>query len=322
MTTLAWVFATSVSAPSLRLARGPWLVFMTIACFWQSNAEAWPSQEAIARFSGYSSRAVRDFVAVLERLGIVRLRRERRPNGCDRIYYAPGFVTLLELAAFVDRFPRERAKPLRPNAPSVSPTLPTIAHPPATAAAAPPERASMEHRDQDQIEPSSCETTGKTLAVATEEQKVEVTKSDEEIGTKALVARMKRKHPTRAAPRWFDEGELALVAACSAALEGNAESKLLAHHDAIVGAFLASTDRAPTVRFIWEKLDHFFDHVDRGRRRRLADERSARMCPVAERSESAPIPIHVPAAQRIPYEQMSADLARLFGPDWRKHVPR
>jgi hypothetical protein len=27
------------------LPRGPWLVFIAVACYWQSNAEAWPSQE-------------------------------------------------------------------------------------------------------------------------------------------------------------------------------------------------------------------------------------------------------------------------------------
>jgi hypothetical protein len=62
------------------LARGPWLVFIAIACHWQANAEAWPSQETIAAFTGYSSRAVRDYVDVLERAGVVRLRRERRPD--------------------------------------------------------------------------------------------------------------------------------------------------------------------------------------------------------------------------------------------------
>jgi hypothetical protein len=113
------------------LSRGPWLVFMTIACFWQSNAEAWPSQETIANFSGYSSRAVRDFVAILERLGIVRLRRERRPSGADRIYYAPGLVTLVELAAFVERFPQ-------------GPVKATYSHLPEASSAAPPEASSME----------------------------------------------------------------------------------------------------------------------------------------------------------------------------------
>ncbi|MGO9836357.1 MAG: hypothetical protein ACLP1X_19320, partial [Polyangiaceae bacterium] len=74
-------------------------MFIAIACYWQSNAEAWPSQETIAGFSDYSARAVRDYVEALERVGIVRLRRERRPNGSERIYYAPGPVTLTALAA-------------------------------------------------------------------------------------------------------------------------------------------------------------------------------------------------------------------------------
>jgi hypothetical protein len=256
----------------------------------------------------------------------VRLRRERRSNGSDRIYYAPGFVTLLELAAFVqrfprERFPRERAKPLQRAAPPAEPSLPSLAHPPEAAAAAPPEEASMEHRDQDPIEPSSCEATGEIRAATTKEQKLAVTKEDEEIAQKALAARMQRKHPTRRPPRWFDAGELVIVAACSAAIEGDAETKLLAHSDAIAGAFIASRDGPPTVRFIWEKLDHFFDHVDRGRRRRLADERKVRMRLDAECAESAPEPTRVHAATRVPYEQMSVDLEKLFGRDWKKQGP-
>jgi hypothetical protein len=35
--------------------RGPWQVFIAIACYWQANAEAWPSQETIATFTGYVS---------------------------------------------------------------------------------------------------------------------------------------------------------------------------------------------------------------------------------------------------------------------------
>jgi hypothetical protein len=297
------------------LARGPWLIFMTIACYWQSNAEAWPSQETIASFSGYSARAVRVFVAVLEQLGIVRLRRERRSNGSDRIYYAPGLVTLIELAAFVERFPRERAKPLGP----APPAPPTVPHPPETAAAAPPARVSMEHRDQDQIRTSSCERPVEEPPRPAEEQQVEVTKEDEEIARKALAARMERKHPTRPAPRWFDARELAMVAACAAAVGGDAEAKRLAQSDAIAGAFTASKEGPPTVRFIWEKLDHFLDHVERGRRRRLAEERNARMR--AEPERSAPRPMRAPPVA-IPYEQMASDLEKLFGADWRKHVPR
>jgi hypothetical protein len=302
------------------LARGPWLIFMTIACYWQSNAEAWPSQETIASFSGYSSRAVRVFVSVLEKLGIVRLRRERRPNGSDRIYYAPGLVTLIELAAFVERFPRERAKPLRPEPAPAPEAPPTVTHPPEAFAGAPPARVSMEHRDQDQIRTSSCERPVEEPPRPAEEKQVEVTKEDEEIARKALRARMDRKHPTRPAPRWFDARELAMVAACVATVGGDAEAKRLAQSDAISGAFTASKDGPPTVRFIWEKLDHFLDHVERGRQRRLAEERNARMRAAAERS--APRPIRAPAAPSIPYEQMAADLEKLFGADWRTHVPR
>ncbi len=53
---------------------------------------------------------MRDYVAVLEQRGVVGTRRERRRNGADRIFYAPGLVTLIQLAAFVERFPRQRAK--------------------------------------------------------------------------------------------------------------------------------------------------------------------------------------------------------------------
>jgi hypothetical protein len=301
------------------LAKGPWALFIAIAVHWQSNAEAWPSQEALARFSGWSSRAVRDQAAILERGGVIRLRRERRADGSERIFYAPGLVTLAALAEFVERFPRERAKPLRAEAPPVAtPPPPTVTHPPEDPSGAPPEAASMEHRDQD-LEPSSCEApalaTDAAGAVAEEEQ-VEVTKEDQEIARSALAQRMTRKHPARPAPRWFDARELAMVAACAAAVVGDAEAKMQAQRDAIAGAFVASKDGAPTVRFIWEKLDHFFDHVDRGRRRRLADEREARSR--AQRDASTPPRVvRVPAAT-ISREQIDADLERIFGPGWRR----
>jgi hypothetical protein len=280
------------------LSRGPWQVFIAIACYWQANAEAWPSQETIATFTGYSSRAVRDYVDVLERVGIVRLRRERRPSGADRIYYAPGLVTLIELAAFVERYPRGAAEA-------------RMSHPPEPASGAPPEANSMEHRDQDQ-EPSSCEAPLEAPPAPSEEQQAQVTKEDEDVARRALADRMTRKHPTRPAPRWFDASEVSLVAACAAALEGDAEAKMVAQRDAIAGAFAASKDGPPTVRFIWEKLDHFLDHVERGRRRRLADEREAgrlfeRQQP-KERTRAAgstPIP-----------DDVRLELEKLFGPGW------
>jgi hypothetical protein len=130
---------------------------------------------------------------------------------------------------------------------------------------------------------------------------------------------MKRKHPTRSAPRWFDAGELATVSACCAAREGDAEAKLTAHCDAIAGAFLASRDGPPTVRFIWSKLDHFFDHVERGRRKRAEDERRARP-QGTQRSEGLPGSM-LASSPTIPRQQMAADLERIFGPGWRMQSP-
>jgi hypothetical protein len=112
-------------------------------------------------------------------------------------------------------------------------------------------------------------------------------------------------------------GELALVAACAGELEGDRAAKTIAMSDAIAGAFLASKDGPPTVRFVWEKLDHFLDHVERGRRRRLALERATR------RSTERPTgPQPVAGATPMPAE-VAAELEKLFGAGWRRsHVPR
>jgi hypothetical protein len=314
------------SAAFQELAKGPWALFIGIAVHWQGNAEAWPSQETLARFSGWSSRAVRDQANALERSGFIRIRKERRPDGSERLNYAPGLVTLSALAKFVERFPRDRAKPLCRTARSVTPaSLPAVVHPAEAAAAAPPEEASMEHRDQDQIEPSSsCEAKGPRMEArhTTEEPRIDIGQEDEEVARRALVERMKRKHPTRPAPRWFDAGEVAMVAACAAAIGGDVEAKTLAQRDAIAGAFLVSTDGPPTVRFIWDKLDHFFDHVERGQRRRLARQRRAQMPANSARAGPASTLAQTPNAQRIPREQMAADLVRLFGSNWRPRGSR
>jgi hypothetical protein len=308
------------SVPFQQLAKGPWALFIAIAVHWQGNAEAWPSQETLARFSGWSTRALRDQANTLERSGFIRVRKERRPDGSERLFYAPGLVTLSALEAFVQRFPRERAKPLRQSAPPVAVPPSTASHPPEAAAATPPEEASMEPRDQDPIEPSSsCEAKGARMDArhAAEERRIFIGQEDEEVARRALVERMKRKHPTWPAPRWFDAGEVATVAACAAAIGGDVEAKTLAQRDAIAGAFLASKEGPPTVRFIWEKLDHFFDHVERGRRRRLAEERNAEMRAPTARVGPAPTLTRIPGTHRIPREQMTADLRRLFGEHWR-----
>jgi hypothetical protein len=228
------------SLPFHELAKGPWALFIGIAVHWQGNAEEWPSQETLARFSGWSTRAVRDQADALERRGFIRVRKERRPDGSERLFYAPGLVTLSALAEFVERFPRERAKPLRHYAPPVARPPLTGSHPPETAAATPPEEPSIEHRDQDQIEPSSsCEAKGARMDArhAAEEPRIDIGQEDEEVARCALVERMKRKHPTRPAPRCFDAGEVAMVAACEAAIGGDVEAKTLAQRDGLPERF-------------------------------------------------------------------------------------
>jgi Helix-turn-helix domain len=254
------------------LARGPWLAFIAIACYWQSNAEAWPSQETIASFSGYSSRAVRDYVEVLEALGVVRLRRERRPNGSERIYYAPGPVTLTELAAFVERFPNAPTRSAPSHPPETSSGGPP--HPPEVASGAPPETSSMEPRDQD-LELSSCVGGASVAMAVAEQEQPSVTQSDREIARIALAERMKRKHPKRPPPRWFDRADVEMVAVCVATIDGDRETKLQALRDSISGAFCSSKDGPPTSRFIWGRLEHFLEHLELGRRKAYAQQREA-----------------------------------------------
>jgi hypothetical protein len=306
------------------LAKGPWALFIAIAVHWQSNAEAWPSQDALARFSGWSSRAVRDQASTLERGGFIRLRRERRADGSERIFYAPGLVTLAELAAFVERFPRERLKAPRHEPDDVPPPpSPVPTHPPEAASGTPPEGSSMELSDLNLNEPSSCATTTTTTSLlppTEEENSITICEEDRALARAALAERMKRKHPTRSAPRWFDAGDLAMVAACSSAIEGDGETKLQAHREAIVGAFLASKEGPPTVRFIWGKLEHFLDHVEGGRRRLRAEHASKLR---SERDVDAAARVTAMPAPTISHEQMSADIERLFGPGWRaSHAPR
>jgi hypothetical protein len=294
-------------------------LFIGIAVHWQGNAEAWPSQDTLGRFSGWSTRAVRDQADSLERAGFIRVRRERRPDGSVRVFYAPGLVTLAALANFVERFPRDRAKALRTEVPSPRTVAPTATHPPENHAGGPPEGVSGELREKDQIKPSSCDAPDVAAPNdVKEEQAAPVTEEDRDLARIALGERMTRKHPTRPAPRYFDAGDVTLVAACASALEGDRGAKMLALRDAIGGAFLASKEGLPTVRFIWGKLEHFLDHVERGRRRRLADERDERLRASNNCASHAASPQSAPSAEwAVSHAQMKADLERLFGPGWR-----
>jgi hypothetical protein len=320
--------------PAFRaLAKGPWSVFIAIAAHFQMNAEAWPGQEAIASFSGCSTRAVRYHLAELESDGFLTLRRERRGDGGDRIFYSPGPLMLRGLAAFDTDYPKDRPKvlkPMRAAAPHTQSVTPTRTHHPEIVAGTPAETVAKEPRDQNQIEPSSsCESAPAkpAMAMRDEEEQPIVCKEDREIARWALAERMKRKHPKRPPPRWFDRIDIEMVARCTATIEGDRSAKEQAQREAITGAFCASKDGPPTARFIWERLEHFLEHVERGRRklrseaaldvkRHLADQRIARMAVEGALGDDAACTeqVHTP---RVPREQMSADLEKLFGPSWR-----
>jgi len=113
---------------------------------------------------------------------------------------------------------------------------------------------------------SSCESAQARPPEAglDQEEQPTVSKEDREIARWALGERMKRKHPKRTPPRWFDRNDVEMVARCVAAAGGDRAAKEQAQREAIAGAFCASKDGPPTARFVWEKLEHFLEHVERG----------------------------------------------------------
>jgi hypothetical protein len=143
----------------------------------------------------------------------------------------------------------------------------------------------MEPRDQD-LELSSCGSGEHDHSPPpTEQEQPSATREDREIARIALAERMKRRHPKRPPPRWFDRADVEMVAGCTAAIDGDRETKVRAHREAIDGAFQASKEGPPTARFIWGKLEHFLEHLDRGGRRARAEERDKRR---AEESRELP----------------------------------
>jgi hypothetical protein len=323
--------------PAFRLlAKGPWSVFIAIAAHFQINAEAWPGQEAIASFSGCSTRAVRYHLAELESDGFLTLRRERRGDGGDRIFYRPGPQMLRGLAVFETDFPKDRPKVLKPVRAALRPTQsvrPTHTHHPEKVAGTPAETVAMEPRDQNQIKPSSSrESAVATSAAATlnEEEQAMVSKEDRELARWALAERMKRKYPKRPPPRWYDRTDIEMVARCTATIEGDRTAKEQAQREAITGAFCASRDGPPTARFIWEKLEHFVEHVERGRRKlcnealdaqrlreREEDERARRtwrdgINAAAEHTRRNPPTREELAKTRAEFEEIAAEAAPPF----------
>jgi hypothetical protein len=325
--------------PAFRpLAKGPWSVFIAIAAHFQMNAESWPGQEAIASFSGCSTRAVRYHLAELESDGFLTLRRERRASGGDRIFYRPGPLMLRGLAAFDTDYPKDRPKVLKPARPVAPPTPSasvacTQTHHPEKVAGTPAETVAMEPRDQNTKKPSSsCESRPAMAAAARldEEEQPVVSKEDREIARWALAERMKRKHPKRPPPRWYDRADIEMVARCTATIDGERTAKEQAQRAAITGAFCASKDGPPTARFIWEKLEHFLEHIERGQRKlrnealdsqklreREEDERARRVWrdginAAAEHTRRNPPTREELAKTRAEFEEIAAEAAPPF----------
>jgi hypothetical protein len=252
----------------------PWQVFVAVALHLRGNAEAWPSQETLGRFCGYAARTVRSGIAELERLDLLRVRRDRDRDGLDHLRYSPGPATLRELAGM-----RERRS-----------------------AAPDPRSARPEPRSGDLL-------TTKELLVVDGEAAGE----DQAVARVALGEHFERRCPGRRAPRVFDDTDVERVARCAAAVEGDEETKLRTLRDAIEGAFRAS-NRAPTVRFIWERLEHFLAHAERGQRARARKEPAA--VAVSTRVPAG-VRAPLPAEGHLTPARMDADLEKVFGPNWR-----
>jgi hypothetical protein len=254
----------------------PWQVFVAVALYLRGNAEAWPSQETLGRFCGYAARTVRSGIGELERLALVRVDRDRDRNGLERLRYAPGPTTLRELAGIADR------------------------------GSAPPDRGSSPP------DPGSGDLSRREEEVLLLDR--ETDGGDAGVARLALAEHFARRYPGRRAPRDFDGADVARVARCAAAIDGDEGTKLRALRDAIDGAFEAS-HQAPTVRFIWERLEHFFAHVERGERARERTAPASVTTPWASTDVVVPAPA---AAEEGPSPaQMQADLDKLFGPGWR-----
>jgi hypothetical protein len=275
----------------------PWAVFVAIACYWQGHAEAWPGQETIAAQCGFVARSVRTSIALLEERSILRVRRERTPEGVRRAYYAPGPATLAALVAMEQRFPRGA----RVGAASRPPDRPST----------PPEPRSADHRKEDPV--------NWLMVWNQEEQGGGASEARDEEGDLARIALgeyFRRRHPRHSTPpERFDPEDVDAVTRCARAVDGDREAKLESLRDAIEGAFRLSKGGAPSVRFIWGRREHFLDHAERGRRARV---------PRKEREGvRTPSPVHpraaTPAEGRVPPDQLEADLVRLFGPGWRNN---
>jgi hypothetical protein len=214
---------------------------------------------------------------------LLRVERDRDRNGLERLRYALGRITLRELAGVAD--PRS-VPPHRGSVPADRRSVP------------PDPRSGDLSRREEEVLFLDRQTDGGDAGVA----------------RLALAEHFARRYPGRRAPRDFDGADVARVARCVAAIDGDERTKLRALRDPIDGAFQAS-HQAPTVRFIWERLEHFFAHAERGERGR--DRTALASASTPRGSTDVLVPAPAAAAERPSPAQMQADLDKLLGPGWR-----
>src|SRR6185369_7438943 len=94
---------------------------------------------------------------------------------------------------------------------------------------------------------------------------------DRDVAVEALTTLRERRFGSRA--RVFDATVVAMVTACTSAIDGDRAIRLRAQLDAIEHAFSVSRG-APSPSYIWGSVDHFLAHEASGRRARLETERA------------------------------------------------
>jgi hypothetical protein len=288
-------------------------VFIAIATHWQLKAEAWPTQATLGTFAGLDERTVRPHVQALEAAGIIRVRRERQPGGHERLFYQPGSALLAALEAFARRYPRPAAGSAQ------RPPEESSGTPPENPAATPPAESSGKLSDQNPREHSSSSRLRAPREQRAEQKQPRVTTLDREVAHQALVDRLQRMYPNGPATTCVDANDIDLAAACSATIGGDRAEKLSALGEATAGAFRVSKPGPPRVRFIFGRLEHFREHVDRERRWRDNEAREKeRRCAegailVADTRRSQLLPQGSPGVSPA---TMHADIRRIF-PNWR-----
>ncbi len=269
------------------LSQGPWALLWAIAAHWQLEEECWPSQQRLAALVHVDAeRSVRRWTSILQRAGFLDLRRERRRDGSERIFYAPGPVFLSELGTWVD-------------SPMVSLPRPktlgrSVAHPPDAGSVTVSAPQSGEPGSQEK-QPSFLAQSLPVVPVGSSstEEKKPIAGGDVlvERARGALAARRVRRHPGRHLSVTATRQEIALVVACAAALDGSGEARRLALRDALEGAWETSSG-PPSVKFIFGSVEHFLSHEARGR---TARERSVRAAHTRPLRRVDPEPVASPA---------------------------